>query len=135
DRNVTGVQTCALPIFHPELGAHLARLGHTDTFVIGDAGLPVPSDVPRVDLAVVFGVPGFDEVADAILTEIEVEGAIIATETAGSPAEEMLAARFPGAQSVPHEELKQRMGRARFVVRTGETTPYANVIVRCGVPF
>lgn len=38
-------------ILHPELGAHLARLGHTDTFVIGDAGLPVPSDVPRLDQA------------------------------------------------------------------------------------
>lgn len=122
-------------ILHPELGAHLARLGHTDIFVIGDAGLPVPSGVPRVDLAVVLGVPGFAAVVDAILAEIEVEAAVIASEAVGSPAGETLAARFPGAQSVPHEELKQRMAQARFVVRTGETTPYANVIVRCGVPF
>ena len=122
-------------ILHPELSAHLARLGHTDTFVIGDAGLPVPPGVARVDLAVTLGVPGFAEVADAILAEIEVEAAVIAAEAAGSPAGRVLEARFPGAEAVPHEELKERMEQARFVVRTGETTPYANVIVRCGVPF
>lgn len=122
-------------ILHPELSAHLARLGHTDTFVIGDAGLPVPPGVARVDLAVVLGVPGFAEVADAILAEIVVEGAVIAAEAAGSSAGEMLGARFPGAEAVPHEKLKQLMREARFVVRTGDTTPYANVIVRCGVPF
>ena len=122
-------------ILHPELAAHLARLGHTDTFVIGDSGLPIPPGVPRVDLAVVLGVPGFAEVVDAILREIEVEAAVIATEAAGSPASQVLGARFPGAETVPHEEFKQLMGEARFVVRTGETTPFSNVIVRCGVPF
>lgn len=122
-------------ILHPALSAHLARLGHTDTFVIGDCGLPVPPGVERVDLAVVMGVPRFVEVADALLAEVEVEAAVIASEATGSPAGEMLAQRFPGAETVPHEELKQLMRQARFVVRTGETTPYANVIVRCGVPF
>lgn len=122
-------------ILHPELAAHLARLGHTDTFVIGDCGLPIPPGVARVDLAVVLGVPGFAEVADAILAEIVVEGAVIAAEAAGSSAGEMLGARFPGAEAVPQEKLKQLMREARFVVRTGDTTPYANVIVRCGVPF
>ncbi|MDN6400110.1 MAG: D-ribose pyranase [Dermabacteraceae bacterium] len=122
-------------ILHPELSAHLARLGHTDTFVIGDGGLPIPPGVARVDLAVVLGVPGFAEVADAILAEIEVEGSVIAAEAAGSPAGDVLSARFPGAETVPHEELKQLMHQARFVVRTGDTTPYSNVLVRCGVPF
>lgn len=122
-------------ILHPELSAHLARLGHTDTFVIGDAGLPVLPGVARVDLAVSFGVPGFAEVLDAVLAEVEVEGAVIAAEASDSPAGALLAARLPGAETVPHAEFKQLTGQARFVVRTGETTPYANVIVRCGVPF
>ena len=122
-------------ILHPELSAQLARLGHTDTFVIGDCGLPIPPGVARVDLAVSVGVPSFAAVADAILAEIEVEAAVIAAEAAGSPAGEVLGARFPHATTVGHEELKQLMVQARFVVRTGEATPYANVIVRCGVPF
>lgn len=122
-------------ILHPELSAHLARLGHTDAFVVADCGLPVPPGVPRVDLAVTLGVPRFPEVLDAILAEIEVEAATIASEAAGSPAGPMLSARFPEAEMIPHEELKQLAAEARFVVRTGETTPFANVIVRCGVPF
>jgi D-ribose pyranase len=36
---------------------------------------------------------------------------------------------------VPHEELKLMVTGAKFVVRTGEATPYSNVILRCGVPF
>lgn len=122
-------------ILHPQLSELLARLGHTDSFVIGDCGLPVPPGVQRVDLAVVMGVPGFAEVADAILAEIEVEAAVVATEAATTAAGEMLGARFPGARAVPHEELKQLMAQARFVVRTGDTTPYANVVLRCGVGF
>ena len=94
-------------ILHPELSAHLARLGHTDTFVIGDAGLPVPPGVARVDLAVSLGVPGFAEVLDAVLAEIEVEGVIIAAEASGSSAGALLEARLPGAETVPHEEFKQ----------------------------
>lgn len=122
-------------ILHTGLTEQISRLGHTDTFVIGDCGLPVPPGVERVDLAVVMGVPRFAAVADAILAEVEVEGAVIALEAASSPAGELLAERFPTAQTVPHEELKRLTQTARFVIRTGETTPYANVIIRCGVPF
>jgi D-ribose pyranase len=34
-----------------------------------------------------------------------------------------------------HEEFKARTRADRLVVRTGEARPYANVILRCGVPF
>lgn len=122
-------------ILHPGLSEKISRLGHTDTFVIGDCGLPVPSGVERVDLAVVMGVPRFAEVADAILAEVVVESAVIADETSTSPARGLLAERFPAAQTVPHEELKRLAQQARFIIRTGETTAYANVIIRCGVPF
>jgi len=122
-------------ILHPELSLHLARLGHTDSFVIGDCGLPIPPGVARVDLAVTFGVPGFAEVADAILAEIETDSAVIAEEAAGSAAGQVLAERFADAATVPHEDFKQLIQQARFAVRTGDTTPYSNVLVRCGVPF
>lgn len=122
-------------ILHPELNEALSRLGHTDTFVVGDVGLPVPPQVRRIDLAVVLGVPSFVDVLDAILAEVEVEGAVIATEAEGRPAGQLLSERFAQAERVPHEGLKQLSGAARFVVRTGEASPYANVVLRCGVPF
>ena len=37
-------------IFHPQLSRVLAELRHMDTIVIGDAGLPIPKGVERVDL-------------------------------------------------------------------------------------
>jgi D-ribose pyranase len=36
---------------------------------------------------------------------------------------------------VSHEEFKQRTNESRAVIRTGECTPYANVIFQAGVTF
>lgn len=119
-------------ILHSELAGRINRLGHTDTVVVADCGLPVPAGVPVIDLAVVFGVPRFHTVLEALLAEIVVEGAVIATETPGQVRSLLPDVRVT---DVTHEELKHRVAGASFVVRTGETTPYANVILRCGVPF
>lgn len=120
-------------ILNAPLAGRLARLGHTDTFVIADCGLPVPADVPVVDLALVFGIPRFVDVLDALTDVLEIEHATIATQTP-----EEIRAIVPTEvelDEVDHEELKARVADASFVVRTGETTPYANVILRSGVPF
>lgn len=37
-------------ILHPQLARVLAELRHKDTLVIGDAGLPIPKGVERIDL-------------------------------------------------------------------------------------
>ncbi|APT88008.1 ribose pyranase [Corynebacterium frankenforstense DSM 45800] len=120
-------------ILNAPLAGRLARLGHTDTFVIADCGLPVPADVPVIDLAIVFGIPRFVDVLDALTDVLEIEHATIATQ-----APEEIRAIVPAEvelDEVDHEELKARVADASFVVRTGETTPYANVILRSGVPF
>lgn len=122
-------------ILHAQLNERIARLGHTDTFVIGDRGLPVPPGVECVDLAVITGVPGFADVLEAVLREVEVEDAVVAQEAGTSPVREVLDRNLPAARRVPHEEFKELTRQARFVVRTGEATPYANVILQCGVPF
>lgn len=122
-------------ILHPQLSAAIVRLGHTDTFVVADAGLPIPAGVERIDLAVTLGVPGFAEVLDAILAEVVVEASVIAREARGGEAGSILDERLPASELVDHEELKRLSAAARFVVRTGATIPYANVIIRCGVPF
>lgn len=73
------------------------------------------------------------------LTEIEVEGATVADEIRDSPAHPWVTSRLDPSTVplwyVPQEDLKRSVGAATFVVRTGETTPYANVLLRCGVPF
>lgn len=62
---------------HGILNSHIAKLladlGHTDTIVIADAGLPVPPGVPKIDLALTLGTPGFREVTKLIADEMVVE--------------------------------------------------------------
>ena len=124
-------------ILNAQLASALARLGHTNTLVVCDAGLPLPPGPEVVDLAFRFGVPSFETVLLGILEELVVEGATATEETeAQNPrSHELLESRLPDLELVPHEELKRMVAGAKLVVRTGEATPYSNVVLRCGVPF
>lgn len=121
-------------ILNAQLAGLVARLGHTDTVVVADCGLPLPSHVPVVDLAVVFGIPRFKQVWGLLMDELEIEHITIADQT---PQEirDLIPATLESVQEVSHSELKSLLGDASFVVRTGETTPFANAILHCGVPF
>lgn len=112
-------------------------MGHTDTLVVADAGLPIPPEVERVDLALTRGVPGFVQTVAALAQELTVEEVIMAEEarTASPHVVQAVAGLFEGipVRFVPHVEFKAMTRSARAVVRTGEFTPYANVILRSGV--
>lgn len=124
-------------ILNAPLSAHLARLGHTDLVVVADCGLPAPPVVPVVDLAVVPGLPAFLPVLDALVAELAIEETAVAgeAEKANPSIWRELRQRFPDAAVISHDDLKSASWQARLIVRTGEATPYANVILRCGVPF
>ena len=125
-------------ILNASLANIIASMGHTDLLVVADAGLPVPPGVPVIDLAVRCGVPTFADVLSAVADELQVEQIVMASEVqqTGDPLPEV-AALFPGVpiRACPHEEFKERTARARAVVRTGECTPYHNVILQAGVVF
>jgi D-ribose pyranase len=115
-------------------------MGHKDMLVIGDAGLPVPPGVPVIDLALRQGVPGFLETLEVVLTELHVEEALIDAEMAGvSPAmSEAFHRTWPTdvpVRAVPHATLQETARQARAVVRTGEFTPYSNIVLISGVVF
>lgn len=125
-------------IMNAQLAGRLAALGHTQSFAVADVGLPVPARVPIVDLAIIQGLPRFVDVLDAVLAEVVVEAHTFAEEAQDLPSGELLASRgdqLGKASLVPHEDLKARIDDCAFVIRTGEATPYANVILQCGVPF
>jgi D-ribose pyranase len=116
----------------------IASMGHGDTLVIGDAGLPVPAGVPVIDLALTRGVPGFMQVLTAVLSELQLEHHVLAHELVErSPelAAQIDALALPGARRVSHDDFKELTRRARAVIRTGECTPYANIILSSGVVF
>lgn len=122
-------------IINARLAAELCRLGHTDTVVVADSGLPIPGGVAVVDLAVVFGIPRFVDVLDALREECVFDGCTAASEARGTTAGVAITERFPDAAFVPHDELKRLTARAKLVVRTGEDTAFSNVLLHCGVPF
>lgn len=126
-------------ILNAQLAGYIAALGHKDTFMIGDAGMPVPQGVPIVDLVVTGGVPTFVQVMDAILEETEIEGYTLATEIKEKNPRLLayIEAKLPGKEHefVAHTELKKMSAGCKFAIRTGEFTPYPNVILRAGCAF
>jgi D-ribose pyranase len=126
------------PLLNIALSQLIASLGHGDSIVIGDAGLPVPPGVPLIDLALMRGVPGFMDTLQTILAEMHVEQYVLADELAErSPqlAQQIGLLGLAGKQTMPHEDFKRRTQQARAVIRTGEFTPYANIILISGVVF
>lgn len=127
-------------LLHAELSQVIAALGHGDMVVIGDAGLPIPEGPRRIDLALTPGIPRVADVLATVLSEMQVERALLAREAveqlAGGALPAWCEGRLPVVpETISHEELKRLSARARAVVRTGECTPYANIVLCAGVTF
>lgn len=124
---------------HPQLNWVLANTGHTDRLLVVDAGFPIPEEVQRVDLAWTRGKPGFIEVCRLLKEQLAVEKIYLALEIeeASQGLWQEFLHLFEGyaIEYISHEELKQKAGGARGVVRTGECTPFANCVFVAGVDF
>ncbi len=126
-------------LINSRISAVIATMGHFDTLTIGDAGLPVPNGLERIDLALMKGIPAFLDVLRCVLTELQVQRVFIASEMRqkNTPLYEQMAQIFKGIDivEVPHEEFKTLTKDSKAVVRTGECLPYANIILESGVTF
>jgi D-ribose pyranase len=131
-------------IINSEIASVLARMGHTDTLCIGDCGLPIPDGTKRIDLALTLGTPAFLDVLKAVLDDMKVEKIVLAEEMKTRNPQQLEAVRqlfatygepLPEVVFVSHEELKRQTGSCKAVVRTGETTPYSNIILQSGCIF
>ncbi len=134
-------------LLNAPLSALVAQMGHTDEITVCDAGLPIPTGPERIDLALMTGTPSLETVLTALLTDLVVEKVIMASEIkAISPAtHQALVDQLEAhavAQGKPiaieyclHEEFKTRSRQSKAIVRSGEVTPYANLILCAGVAF
>jgi len=126
-------------VINSDLSRVIAQMGHFDKLSIGDAGMPVPMGTEKIDLAVDNGIPSFMQVLNNVLEELEVQRIYLASEIkTQNPA--MLTAikkRLPDIPItfIPHDEMKQDLHNCRAFVRTGEMTPYANILLESGVTF
>lgn len=125
--------------FNSEISKVIAQMGHLDQLTICDAGLPIPESVQRIDLALSPGIPSFLQVARAVSYELKVEQIIIAQELHDTnPAfENEIMGIFPDIEVVytSHAEFKATTTKSKAIIRSGECTPYANMILVAGVVF
>lgn len=140
-------------ILNSDIARVLAYMGHTDQICIGDCGLPVPEETERIDLALRFGQPSFMEVLEEVVKDMKVEKIFLAEEilTQNPGIEQEIRHLFTNSETgcetgfnkeldveiqyVSHVELKEMTKKCRAVIRTGETTPYANIILQSGCIF
>lgn len=117
----------------------LGSLGHGDRIAIADCGLPIPKGVWKIDVAVVRGIPAFQDVVKAIVSEMIVQKSIIAEEmrTKNPKQYSFIQEALKGIpiEEVSHAKFKELLRDVKAVIRTGETTPYSNVILEAGVDF
>ena len=123
-------------ILNPALSHLLASTGHTDYFTISDRGFPVPEGPERIDLALVDDIPTMLDVLAAVIAEWSLDRVLITHEMeAISPGRVTEIRALTGVvllERVSHAELKRLAQSARATVRTGDTVPYANIIVVSG---
>ncbi len=144
-------------ILNSEISRVLSYMGHTDRICIGDCGLPIPEETERIDLALRFGQPSFLEVLKEVAGDMKVEKIFLAEEirTCNPEVEQEIQQLFgldeTGCETgfkkerkkeqaveveyVSHVKLKEMTKSCRAVIRTGETTPYANIILQSGCIF
>ena len=133
-------------LINADLSYLTASLGHFDEITICDAGLPIPDTTQRIDLALTHGIPTFIDTVKVMLGEMQITGVLMATEFAQVSPElhaaliELINKEEVAGQKIEicylsHEDFKLRTHNSKAVIRTGECTPYANVIFQSGVVF
>jgi len=127
-------------ILNSEISKVLSDLGHTDQIVIGDCGLPVPDGVQKIDLALKFDTPSFMETLETVLSDMEIEKVVLANEikTDNKEIEDRiinLVGKNVEYDYMSHEEFKKLTKNAKAIIRTGERSPFANIILQSDVIF
>ena len=132
-------------ILNSDISRVLSYMGHTDRICIGDCGLPVPDETERIDLALRFGQPSFMDVLTEVAKDMKVERVFLAEEMREKNEAQLKAVLSffensetgfaPEVEYVSHEQLKRMTEDCKAVIRTGETTPYSNIILQSGCIF
>jgi D-ribose pyranase len=121
-------------ILNPAINSLLSRVRHTNVLVIADRGFPFWPGIETVDISLIDDIPRVLDVLHAVRQNFVVGAAFMAEEfrTVNAPEKQQ---PYLGALSgipitfEPHSEFKRRVPMAIGLIRTGDTTQYANVII------
>lgn len=121
-------------ILNPQLLNLIARVRHTNTLVIADRGFPFWPEIETVDLSLVDDVPTVLQILAALRGNFVIGKAWMAKEFLKANAKKTqinfaFALKGVPTKFEPHVEFKKRVPHAIGLVRTGDTTQYANLIL------
>jgi D-ribose pyranase len=124
-------------ILNPQLLSLLARVRHTNALVISDRGFPFWPMIETVDISLVDGLPTVLQVLAAVRANGSYNQAYMAQEFQGNNSVATCTAFANGLSGIttkfePHVEFKKRVPGAIGLIRTGDTTQYANLILISG---
>lgn len=121
-------------ILNPQINALLSRVRHTNTLVIADRGFPFWPMIETVDISVVDDLPTVLQLIQAIRPNFHIGKAWMAQEFLKANNPKARAAFTDALQGItlthePHVEFKKRVPHAIGLIRTGDTTQYANLVL------
>ena len=121
-------------ILNPGINALISRVRHTNTLVIADRGFPFWPEIETVDVALVDDIPTVLDVLRALQERCVFGRLFMAEEFRRKNAQavqEAFAEAIGNLETVyePHGAFKKRVPHATGLIRTGDTTLYANMIL------
>jgi D-ribose pyranase len=121
-------------ILNPAINSLLSRIRHTNTLVISDRGFPYWPQIETIDISLVDDIPRVLDVLKAIRSNFVIGKTFMAEEFRAVNNTETLRAFERCLEGVvlsfePHIEFKKRVPHAVGLIRTGDTTQYANMIL------
>ncbi|WP_286164799.1 MULTISPECIES: D-ribose pyranase [Clostridia] len=126
-------------ILNRDIAVVLSQLGHTDTIIIADCGLPIPKETECIDLSISLGNPALMDILQTVMQHMEVEKVTLADEIKlnNTKLHHEITSKYRNMPTdyISHESLKKAIKNAKAVIRTGEATPFANIILHAGVIF
>ena len=126
-------------VLNSDISRVLSYMRHTDTICISDCGRPCPDETELIDISLEKGVPDFVRVLKAVVNDMSVEKIFLAEEIrVKNPAVlKEIQTLLPGVRTdfMPHEEFKKKLLSCKAVVRSGEASPYANIILQSACIF
>ena len=124
-------------ILNPQILSLLACVRHTNALVIADRGFPFWPELETVDISVVDDLPAVLQLIAAVRANHNFTQAYQAEEflknnSASTRAKFTAALKGVPTTYEPHVEFKKRVPHAIGLIRTGDTTQYANTILISG---
>jgi len=121
-------------ILNPHVLDLIARIRHTNTLVISDWAFPFWPEIETVDISLTHGIPTVLDVLDLLTPVFKIGHIWQAEEFVATTTPEAVAGFAKSFGEIPltrepHLDFKKRVPHAIGLIRTGDPTPYGNIIL------